>query len=248
MPDSIDVIDRALDADLVRQVVDGSEAALGRLYDRHASAVYATAIRGGGDSWVAAEVVQETFLALWNHAERFDPQRGGLRAWLLTIARNRVVDHHRATRRHDRAASFSSFGHEDDRAFAEWAATAGELVGSASPDPGPEAIAASHEVGEAIVSAVATLPPDERKAILLAYGQGLSQSEIAVALAWPIGTVKTRTRRALQHLRESLTRLESGRRDGVPATPGSRPAAARPRPGFFPTGRSTPAPCLSADC
>ena len=247
MPDSLDLTDRAIDADLVRQLVAGSQTALGELYDRHASAVYAAAVRGGGDSWIAADIVQETFLALWNHAERFDPERGGLRAWLLTIARNRVVDHHRAARRHDRAVSFSSFGHEDDRSFAEWVASAGELVGSATAEPGPEATVASHEVGEAIVTAVATLPPDERKAILLAYGQGLSQSEIAAALAWPIGTVKTRTRRALQHLRETLARLENGRRGELPASAGWKAPAGGP-PRLFPGCGNVPTPCLSADC
>src|SRR5689334_16250297 len=97
------------DAILVRRIVDGSHDAVATLYDRHASAVFTAALRAGADRWVAAEVVQETFLALWNRAEQFDPSRGSLRSWLLTIARNRSVDHFRAAGRHDRAAVFSSF-------------------------------------------------------------------------------------------------------------------------------------------
>ena len=83
----------ASDASLVRQVVAGSQDALARLYDRHGEAVYAAAHRTSRDGWIAAEVVQETFLAVWNRAELFDPARGTLRSWLLTIARNRAVDH-----------------------------------------------------------------------------------------------------------------------------------------------------------
>jgi RNA polymerase sigma-70 factor (ECF subfamily) len=74
----------------------------------------ASPTRTSRDRWVAAEVVQETFLALWNRAELFDPSRGSLRAWLMTIAHNRAVDHLRRASRHDRAAAFSSFGgHEE---------------------------------------------------------------------------------------------------------------------------------------
>jgi RNA polymerase sigma-70 factor (ECF subfamily) len=243
----VDTIDGGVDADLVRQVVAGSQAALGQLYDRHAQAVYAAAMRTSSDPWIAAEVVQDAFLALWDHAERYDPDRAGLRAWLLTIARNRAIDHLRAARRRDRAVSFSSFGHEDDHAFAEWVETAGDLIGSASPQPGPETIASSHEVRETVISAVATLSPDERTAIMLAYGRGMSQSEIATALDVPIGTIKTRTRRALHHLREALARPESGRwGDEAPALGPMAPAGREQR--LFTTGRSRPAPCLSAGC
>src|SRR5262245_54297208 len=80
------------DARLVRNLIEGSEEALGALYDRHSSVVFAAAIRAGGDRAIAAEVVQETFLALWDRAERFDPDRGTLPAWLATIARNRAID------------------------------------------------------------------------------------------------------------------------------------------------------------
>src|SRR5215210_2748709 len=138
------------DANLVREVVAGSEDALATLYDRHADAVYAAACRLTSDRQVAEEVVQETFLALWNRAELFDPAAGSLAAWIHTIARNRTVDRLRAAGRR------------------------------------PNLIA-------------------------LAYREELSQSEIAERLGWPLGTVKTRTRRALLRLREILaTELGSG--------------------------------------
>jgi RNA polymerase sigma-70 factor (ECF subfamily) len=158
--------------------------------------------------WIAAEVVQETFLALWNRAELFDPSRGELRAWLLTIAHNRAVDHLRRASRHDRAAAFSSFGASDDvdGATIDWLATSGEAVAAAAPEPGPETWVSREETRASIADAVASLAPFERSVILLAYDGGLSQSEIAVRLGWPIGTVKTRTRSALRHLRNRLER------------------------------------------
>ena len=87
------------EAALVREVAAGSQDALAALYDRYADAVFAASIRLTSDRQVAEEVVQETFLALWNRAELFDPATGSLAAWLHTIARNRTVDRLRAAGR-----------------------------------------------------------------------------------------------------------------------------------------------------
>src|SRR3982751_4129215 len=103
------------DVSLVREVVTGSEDALATLYDRHADAVYAAACRLTSDRQVAEEVVQETFLALWNRAELFDPSAGSLAAWIHTIARNRTVDRLRAAgRRPNLVALSSAAGVNDD--------------------------------------------------------------------------------------------------------------------------------------
>jgi RNA polymerase sigma-70 factor (ECF subfamily) len=194
------------DEGLVREMIGGSEAALGSLYDRHVNVVFAAALRTSKDHGVAAEVVQETFLALWNQAERFDAGRGSLVSWLVTIARNRAIDRLRAAGRHDRAAAFSSFGHadQDDLSTAEWLTSSGELIGSAGPELTPEVALTRREDRSSIEAAIAALDPTERAVIVLAYGSGLSQSEIAARLGWPVGTVKTRTRRALRRLRDRL--------------------------------------------
>ncbi len=92
---------------LVREVAAGSQEALGALYDRHVDAVFAAAIRLTSDRQVAEEVVQETFLALWNRAELFNPGAGSLAAWLHTIARNRTVDRLRAAGRRPNLVPFS---------------------------------------------------------------------------------------------------------------------------------------------
>src|SRR2546426_12304211 len=102
------------DAALVREVTAGSESALATLYDRHADAVFAAACRLTSDRHLAEEVVQETFLALWNRAELFDPASGSLSAWLYTIARNRTVDRLRAAGRRPRLVQFSSARNEEE--------------------------------------------------------------------------------------------------------------------------------------
>ena len=201
----------ATDATLVDSILDGSQDALERLYNRHARAVYASAMQTSRDEWIAAEVVQETFLTLWDHADRFDPARGELRSWLMTIARNRTIDRLRAAGRHDRAASFSTMGGgvETDRPIGEWLADAGNLIAAGGAEPLPEVAVTDRETRLAIEAAIADLDPVEQQVIVLAYDDGLTQSEIAASLGWPIGTVKTRTRRALRHLRDQLTPVAS---------------------------------------
>jgi RNA polymerase sigma-70 factor (ECF subfamily) len=198
---------RGEDAALVREVAAGSEVALGMLYDRYIDAVYAAASRLTADRQIAEEVVQETFLALWNRAEMFDPAVGSLAAWLHTIARNRTVDRLRAAGRRPSLVPFSATsGHdEQDTAALDRLVATGTVVGGAGIGPGPEAQLATSELREILREALGDLPDAERTAIVLAYREELSQSEIAERLGWPLGTVKTRTRRALMRLRGALT-------------------------------------------
>jgi RNA polymerase sigma-70 factor, ECF subfamily len=201
------------DAALVLEVAAGSEAALAALYDRHADGVYAAACRLTSDRQVAEEVVQETFLALWNRAELFDPAAGSLAAWIHTIARNRTVDRLRAAGRRPNLIALSSAGGTDepDTAALERLVATGRVVGGAHMGPGPEGAMESAELRATLQDALATMPAHERTVIVLAYREELSQSEIAERLGWPLGTVKTRTRRALLRLREILaTELGSG--------------------------------------
>jgi RNA polymerase sigma-70 factor (ECF subfamily) len=160
---------------------------------------------------MAEEVVQETFLASWDRAEMFDPSVGSLAAWLHTIARNRTVDRLRAAGRRPNlvplssAASGSSFGNDEaDADTLERVLAGGQLVAGAVPPASPERELALRELRHALQDALARMPEPERIVIVMAYAEELSQSEIAARLGWPLGTVKTRTRRALRHLREVL--------------------------------------------
>jgi RNA polymerase sigma-70 factor (ECF subfamily) len=194
------------DARLVKAVVDGSEDAFASLYDLHGGAVYAAAARLTTDRGLAEDIVQETFLTLWNRAEQFDPELGSLAAWLLTIARNRTVDRLRAAGRRPGIVSISAarIGDETDAATLDRVVRNGAVIGAARPERGPEAELAGAELRAELQEALATMIEPERQVLLLAYRDELSQREIADRLGWPLGTVKTRTRRALARLRAVL--------------------------------------------
>jgi RNA polymerase sigma-70 factor (ECF subfamily) len=193
------------EAALVQAVASGSEEALAALYDRHVDGVHAVALRLSGDRGIAEEVVQETFLALWNRAELFDPALASLATWLRSIARNRTVDRLRAQGRRPTLVSLGGHGDSDeaDQGLDRLSADA-VVVGGAVPDPSPEEAAETASVRTVIRTALATMAEVERTVIVLAYREGLTQQEIAERLDWPLGTVKTRTRRALARLRELL--------------------------------------------
>ncbi len=194
------------DAMLTQRVALGSERALEVLYDRHAPSVFRVAWAIGRDQPMAEEVVQETFLALWNRAELFDPDQGSVATWLSAIARNRAIDRLRSMARRPSPVPFSVVvgDHPDEAGTVEWLAASASVVASAEPERGPEPRVIASEDREAVVQAIGTLTDDERETILLAYRDGLSQSEIAARLGWPLGTVKTRSRRALRRLRAAL--------------------------------------------
>ena len=193
------------DATLVRAVANGSEDALAALYDRHVGGVHAVALRLTSDRQVAEEVVQETFLALWNRAELFDPTMASLATWLRTIARNRTVDRLRAAGRRPPLVSLGGRGDNDDfEGDVDRLGPAAVVLGGATADPGPEAAVEAADLRDAVVEALAGMPEVEQLVIVLAYREGLTQAEIAERLEWPLGTVKTRTRRALARLRTAL--------------------------------------------
>ncbi len=182
----------------------GSEDALAALYDRHAPGIHATALRLTGDRGVAEDIVQEVFLTLWNRVEQFDPAIGSLAAWLGSIARHRAIDRLRAASRRPRLVSLGGPGDDEPAAEALERAAARRSVGASLGAADPAAALDASEARAAIGDALAAMPDPEREVILLAYRDELSQSEIAARLGWPLGTVKTRTRRALARLRLSL--------------------------------------------
>ncbi len=174
------------DAALVVAIGRWRDDALAEVYRRHGGAVYGLARRVLGDETRAEEVVQEVFVRLWQQPERFDPDRGSLRSYLLASAHGRAVDLVR---------SEVSRGRREDRDARSTATAAYDL---------------EHEVwdltlAEHVKAALNDLDPDERKAIELAYFGGHSYRQVAVILGQPEGTVKSKIRAGLRRLQSSLT-------------------------------------------
>jgi len=205
------------DAELISRIRGRDEDALAAVYDRHADAIYGSLVRFLGDRESAEDVVQETYLALWQRAHQFDPRAGTLLGWLLGIARHKAIDRFRAASRRPKIVSpWTDRGDEGAREAP--AILAGQTVGTATADDDPEDAAAREWTRSVVRTALSTMPDLERQVLQLAYDRGLSQSEIAARLGWPLGTVKTRTRRALASMREALTEVPD-----VGPTPNAHP-------------------------
>jgi RNA polymerase sigma-70 factor (ECF subfamily) len=172
---------------LVRLVVEQDVRALEALYGRYSRPVFSLALKILGDREVVEEVVQEVFLRLWTRASGFDPQRGKLLSWLLTITHHRAIDELRRRR-----------GQPEVEGLQE------QLAAVEEPRADPSESYAHVEERDAVQQALARLPEAQRKPIELAYYGGLTQVEIALALNEPLGTIKTRMRLGMQKLRSLL--------------------------------------------
>lgn len=172
------------EGELVARIAQGDEEAFLAIYDRYASRVYGLSLRILGESMLAEEATQDTFLKLWSRARMYLAERGPFVFWLLTIARRTALDRLRLESR--RPSLSESLDVSDG-----WRAL-------------PDAATLPEESRwRSLHFAVQALSPQHRQVIELAYYLGLSQSEIAEVLGWPLGTVKTRMRAAMQHLREA---------------------------------------------
>jgi len=183
---------RKEDAELVRRMSRGDKSACAELYDRFSRPLYSLALRILNDRSEAEDVVQEVFLSLWEKAEAFEANRGSAFGWAVTLTRNRAIDRLRTRQRRSTLLSES---------FVE------DLPGSqAASEPDSADDLMFKESSVAVRAALAGLPPDQLRAVELAYFSGLTQQEIASRLSEPLGTVKARIRRGLMKLRDTLTR------------------------------------------
>ncbi|HVF44574.1 MAG TPA: sigma-70 family RNA polymerase sigma factor [Pyrinomonadaceae bacterium] len=185
----------AEDAELLRAVARGDESAFARVYDRYSPILLGLMLRILRSRAEAEDVLQEVFLQVWQRAHSFDASRGRAFTWLVTLARSRAIDRLRSVGSRERAAVRSAEDAPPESEPAEWA----------------DAAAVRAERAEAVREALAELPEEQRQVLVLAYLEGMSQSEIAAAKNQPLGTVKTRTRSALRKLSDSLrVRLGQG--------------------------------------
>lgn len=170
---------------MLKAIAARDEAALAQLYDRYRLILFGLLMRILNNREEAEDVLQEVFLEVWRKAEDFDENRGRPFTWLVTLARSRGIDRLRTLAARDRVAEAG-------------ARAAAEEFSDAATD------AFKSEQRGLINQALAQLPDEQKRPLMLAYFDGLTQSEIATRLGAPLGTVKTRMRTGLMNLREAL--------------------------------------------
>jgi RNA polymerase sigma-70 factor (ECF subfamily) len=175
------------DAELVRLVSKNESWALAEIYNRYARLVFSLALKILNDRATAEEVVQEVFVKVWRRARDYRAERGKFSSWLTGITHHHAIDELR--RRRVRPAASG-----DENAAAE------------VPDDGPTPIDRAVQSLEhrRIVEALGVIPVEQRRAIEMAYFEGLTQQEIADKLGEPLGTIKTRMRLGMQKLKTLL--------------------------------------------
>jgi len=192
-PAELPVDYNALDDEaLVERIAAREVRALEAVYDRYSRPIFSLALKILGEREIAEEVVQEVFLRLWTRAYGYDPHRGKLLSWLLTITHHRAIDELRRRR-----AQPELEGVQEQFAAAE------------EPDASPSAALARVEERAVIREALAQLPEAQRIPIEMAYYGGMTQVEISRALGEPLGTIKTRMRLGMQKLRLLLAGYET---------------------------------------
>jgi RNA polymerase sigma-70 factor (ECF subfamily) len=157
-------------------------------YDRHGGAAYSLAYRILGERGAAEDCIQEAFISIWRSGGRFDPARGSVRSWTLSIVRNRAIDALRS-----KAGKAPKLTFDDE-----------EILESRPSAELTEEEAMRHETATEVRGALSQLPGEQSKVIQLAYFGGFSQSEIAGMLNVPLGTVKGRMRLGLEKIRGEL--------------------------------------------
>ncbi|MFS8084136.1 MAG: sigma-70 family RNA polymerase sigma factor [Acidobacteriota bacterium] len=175
----------------MRAVARGDETALAAIYDRYRLILFGLILRILHDRQEAEDILQEAFLQVWRRAADFDEARGRAFTWLVTIARSRALDRLRALGSRAKIADEVAQSPRDD-------------IGDAAED------ALKSEQGTIVRQALAELPEEQRRTLVLAYFEGLTQTEIAARLGDPLGTVKTRMRSGMNRLRELLRNRSSG--------------------------------------
>jgi RNA polymerase sigma-70 factor (ECF subfamily) len=189
---------RADEQDLLKAIAEGDPSALAVLHDRHAPVVFALCLRILRDAQEAEEVLEDVFLQLWEHAVQYDPGRGSVIAYLVTLARSRAAE--RVRRRVRRARILRAIPVDATE------------EGASAPPPTPLQASLASERRSRVRAALEALPASQRESLELAFLDGLTHYEISERLGEPLGTVKTRIRAGLERLRGPLLALLDGER------------------------------------
>jgi RNA polymerase sigma-70 factor (ECF subfamily) len=177
-------VDQATDRRLIDGLRSNDRESLATIYDLYAGIAYGMALHALGNSVEAEDAVQDAFLALWRQADRLDASRG-IRSYLLTIVHNKCVDRLRKRSRRPEAVL------DLDAPIASGAA-------------GPEDTLTQLDERQTVRNALVSLPQEQRRTVEMAYFGGFTLAEVATRMEVPLGTVKSRLRLAMGHLRRSL--------------------------------------------
>jgi RNA polymerase sigma-70 factor (ECF subfamily) len=175
------------DPELAGRLKRRDPQAMADLYDRYGRLVYSLIVRIVRDGALAEDLMQETFLRVWNRGQAFDEERGALGPWLLTVARNRAIDYIRSVDGRMARSAYELVEMENPALFANLES---QMVNS--------------DQARRIREALTKLNPTQRSVIELAYFDGLSQTEMAEKMGQPLGTIKTWVQTALRNLRAEL--------------------------------------------
>ena len=179
------------DVELLRRIAQQDGNAFAEFYDRHSTLLYSVACKILNEPSDAEDVLQETFVQIWEKAAYFDPGLGKASTWAAVLVRNKAIDRIRASRRRSRlnddAGVEIAIAHETEN-------TVNDSV-------------YGHDKARMIQTAIVELPSEQRQAIELAFFSGLTQNEISEKLKQPLGTIKARIRRGMLKLRDQLESL-----------------------------------------
>ncbi len=179
--------DVEVDREIARRLKNREQEALGSLYDRYGRLAYSLILRVVRNSAVAEDLVQETFLRVWNRVAAFDEEKGALGPWVMTVARNRAIDYLRSVDGRMAKSMYELSGNEQPAMF-------GDL----------EKDMLNSDRARILRTAFQKLNQNQKTVLELAYFEGLSQTEMAEKMQQPLGTIKTWVRSGLQALRSEL--------------------------------------------
>ena len=172
---------------MVQAMAAGEQEAMARLYDATSGVVFGLAVRILEQKEDAEEVTLDVYLKAWRNASAYSPERGGVMAWLLMMARTTAIDRIRHRHAQPKVVDLPE----------DW-------PDPPALDPSPEELTVHGEWRARVTLALGQLPPEQRQVLAMAFFTGLSHAEVAEKLGQPLGTVKTRIRLGLQHLRKAL--------------------------------------------